>query len=219
MLPFEAFTGRVLPLDRANVDTDQIIPKQFLKSIKRTGFGDHLFDSWRFDDPGTLGMEPESRRLNQDFVLNDAQYAGSEILLAGENFGCGSSREHAVWALMEYGFRAVIAPSFADIFTGNCFKNGLLPIALRQEDVTALMSECIHTPGFSLHVDLEACLVNHEDGREYSFSLKESDRQGFLKGLDDIGLSLAHGDEIRDFESRHRTRFPWLFENQPCRGS
>ena len=219
MQPCEAFTALVAPLDRANVDTDQIIPKQFLKSIKRTGFGAHLFDSWRFDDPGILGMAPESRQVNTDFVLNQPRYAGCEILLAGENFGCGSSREHAVWALMEYGFRAVIAPSFADIFTSNSCKNGLLPIVLKQEAVSALMAECTGCQGFSLHVDLESCLVKHPDGRELSFSLKDSDRHRMLKGLDEIGLSLAHGDEIRSFESRHRERFPWLFENQPCRGS
>lgn len=218
MQPFVAFTGLVAPLERANVDTDQIIPKQFLKSIKRTGFGAHLFDAWRFDDPGLLGMAPESRRMNSQFVLNHPRYQGAEILLAGENFGCGSSREHAVWALMEYGFRAVIAPSFADIFNNNCFKNGLLPIALKQEDVQQLMDECKESIGFSLHIDLEGREVRREDGLRFAFDLKESDHVRLLKGLDDIGLSLAHATEIRDFEFRHRQRFPWLFENQPCRG-
>ena len=217
MQPFIAFTGLVAPLERANVDTDQIIPKQFLKSIKRTGFGAHLFDAWRFDDPGLLGMAPESRRANPEFVLNHPHYEGAEILLAGENFGCGSSREHAVWALMEYGFRAVIAPSFADIFNNNCFKNGLLPIALKHEDVQQLMLECKESKGFSLHIDLEAREVRHPGGRSFAFNLKESDYVRLLKGLDDIGLSLAHANEIRDFESSHRQRFPWLFENQPCR--
>lgn len=218
MQPFVAFTGLVAPLERANVDTDQIIPKQFLKSIKRTGFGAHLFDAWRFDDPGLLGMAPESRRTNSQFVLNHPRYQGAEVLLAGENFGCGSSREHAVWALMEYGFRAVIAPSFADIFNNNCFKNGLLPIALKQEDVQQLMDECKESIGFSLHIDLEAREVRREDRLRFAFDLKESDHVRLLKGLDDIGLSLAHAREIRDFEFRHRQRFPWLFENQPCRG-
>ena len=217
MQAFEAFTGLVAPLDRANIDTDQIIPKQFLKSIKRTGFGAHLFDAWRFEDPGLLGMDPESRQASPEFVLNDPRFRGAEILIAGENFGCGSSREHAVWALMEYGFRTVIAPSFADIFTSNCFKNGLLPIVLDSGAVRSLMQESITTPGFSLQIDLEAGAVRHEDGREFAFYVKESDRQRFLQGLDEIGLSLAHADEIRDFESRHKQRFPWLFENQPCR--
>lgn len=219
MQAFEAFTGLALPLDRANVDTDQIIPKQFLKSIKRTGFGAHLFDAWRFDDPGLLGMDPESRQANAEFVLNDPRFRGAEILIAGENFGCGSSREHAVWALMEYGFRTVIAPSFADIFTSNCFKNGLLPIVLQPGEVRSLIAECTSTPGFSLHIDLEAGLVIHEGGREFTFTMKEGDRQRFLQGLDEIGLSLAHAVEIRAFESRHKARFPWLFENQPCRAS
>ncbi len=219
MQAFEAFTGLVAPLDRANVDTDQIIPKQFLKSIKRTGFGAHLFDAWRFNDPGLLGMAPESRQPNPKFVLNDPRFRSAEILLAGENFGCGSSREHAVWALMEYGFRTVIAPSFADIFTSNCFKNGLLPIVLDKGDVSALMLECTNTRGFSLQVDLEAGVVRHEDGRAFNFHVKPSDRQRFLQGLDEIGLSLAHADEIRNFEFRHKERFPWLFENQPCRAS
>ena len=219
MQAFEAFTGLVAPLDRANVDTDQIIPKQFLKSIKRTGFGAHLFDAWRFEDQGLLGMKPEFRRANSEFVLNDPRYNGAEILLAGENFGCGSSREHAVWALMEYGFRTVIAPSFADIFTTNCFKNGLLPIVLDTGDVRSLISECTDTPEFSLHIDLEAGLVSHQDGPTFNIAVNESDRRRLLKGLDEIGLSLARSDEIRSFESRHKERFPWLFENQPCRTS
>lgn len=217
MQAFEAFTGLVAPLDRANVDTDQIIPKQFLKSIKRTGFGAHLFDAWRFEDPGLLGMDPGSRKVNPQFVLNDPRFSRAEILIADENFGCGSSREHAVWALMEYGFRTVIAPSFADIFASNCRKNGLLPIVLDSRDVRSLMRECIDTRGFNLRIDLEAGLVTHEDGREFAFSVKEGDRQRFLQGLDEIGLSIAHAGEIREFESRHKERFPWLFENQPCR--
>ena len=218
MQSFTHFTGLVAPLDRANVDTDQIIPKQFLKSIKRTGFGAHLFDAWRFEDAGVLGMAPESRRLNAGFVLNEPHYVGAEILLARENFGCGSSREHAVWALMEYGFRSVIAPSFADIFTSNCYKNGLLPIVLDASVVSELMRECQQHRGFSLRIDLRVCEVRHGDGRAWDFPVKASDRQRLLEGLDDIGLSLAHADEIRAFESRHRQRFPWLFENQPCRG-
>ena len=219
MQPFTAVSGLVAPLDRANVDTDQIIPKQFLKSIKRTGFGAHLFDAWRFQDAGVLGMAPEARPANPDFVLNEARYAGAEILLAGENFGCGSSREHAVWALMEYGFRGVVAASFADIFTGNCFKNGLLPVVLDASLVASLIKECRAQQGFSLTIDLEACEVRHQDGRVWGFDVKASDRQRLLQGLDDIGLSLAHAEEIRAFEARHQARFPWLFENQPCRST
>ncbi len=217
MQTLKPFTGLVVPLARANVDTDQIIPKQFLKSIKRTGFGAHLFDAWRFEDAGVLGMPAHSRRLNTGFVLNEPRYAGAEILLAGENFGCGSSREHAVWALVEYGFRAVMAPSFADIFTSNCFRNGLLPIVLDGDVLSALMAECAATPGFSLHVDLDASRVVHGDGREFAFEVPGDERERLLRGLDDIDLSLAHADEIRTFERRHRQRFPWLFENQPCR--
>jgi len=217
MQAFTSITGLVAPLERANVDTDQIIPKQFLKSIKRTGFGAHLFDAWRFFDAGILGMVPEARRANPDFVLNEPRYAGARILLANDNFGCGSSREHAVWALMEYGFRSVIAPSFADIFTSNCFKNGLLPVVLPQPSVEALMRECKRSPGFSLSIDLDACEVQHADGRRFQFQVKASDRQRLLQGLDEIGLSLEHESEIKSFEARHKSRFPWLFENQPCR--
>ena len=219
MQQYTEFTGVVAPLDRANVDTDQIIPKQFLKSIKRTGFGAHLFDAWRFEDAGVLGMAPESRTTNHQFVLNEARYQGAQILLAGENFACGSSREHAVWALMEYGFRCVIAPSFADIFTGNCFKNGLLPVVLDGAEVSALLRECESNPGFSLIVDLAAMHIGHADGRAWPFRIKAGDRERLLQGLDDIGLSLAHAQDIRAFETRHQARFPWLFEDQPCRNA
>jgi len=217
MQAFTEVKGLVAPLDRANIDTDQIIPKQFLKSIKRTGFGAHLFDAWRFLDAGVLGMAPATRRTNPEFVLNEPRHRGAPILLAGENFGCGSSREHAVWALMEYGFRSVIAPSFADIFTSNCFKNGLLPVALPAQVVAALMGECQNTQGFTLAIDLEACEVRHADARPFPFHIKASDLQRLLQGLDEIGLSLAHASDIKSFEARHKSRFPWLFENQPCR--
>jgi len=208
---FIVHEGLVAPLDRVNVDTDAIIPKQFLKSIKRTGFGPNLFDEWRYLDHGEPGMDNSRRPLNPDFVLNQPRYQGASILLAGKNFGCGSSREHAPWALQQYGFRAVIAPSFADIFFNNCFKNGLLPILLTEEQVGRLFEEVKSTPGYRLIVDLDKLLVTNETGSiSYPFSIDPFRRYCLMNGLDDIGLTLKHADEIREFEKRHLAEQPWL---------
>ena len=210
MTPFTVLTGLVAPLDRANVDTDQIIPKQYLKSIRRTGFGDYLFDAWRFEDEGDIGMTPNERTINRSFVLNQPRYQGAQILVAGPNFGCGSSREHAVWALSEYGFRCVIAPSFADIFHSNCFKNGLLPVVLPKETVDELMAGAADG-GFELTVDLPAQTVTLPDGRSIGFDIDPNRKRMLVEGLDDIGLTLAEADAIRRFETGHRQRMPWLF--------
>jgi 3-isopropylmalate/(R)-2-methylmalate dehydratase small subunit len=212
MKPFTLVTGLVAPLDRANVDTDQIIPKQFLKSIHRTGFGDNLFDGWRYLDEGEIGRTPNERQINHDFVLNRPAYQGAQILLARRNFGCGSSREHAVWALEEYGFRCVIAPSFADIFFSNCFKNGFLPVVLEEEIVDELFKEVERNPGFSLTVDLPAQEVRLADGRVFGFEIDPTRKRSLVEGLDEIGLTLAHRSEIEAFERSHRQRMPWLFE-------
>lgn len=209
--PFETVTGLVVPLDRANVDTDQIIPKQYLKSIKRTGFGVNLFDDWRYLDPGEPGQDHSQRRLNPDFVMNQPRYQGAEILLAGENFGCGSSREHAPWALGDYGIRVVIAPSFADIFYSNCLKNGLLPVVLDKEAVDGLFRECEARPGYRLTVDLNEQAVTTDDGRSHKFEIDPESKHRLLNGLDDIGLTLAMADKIRDYEEQARQRSPWLF--------
>ena len=209
--PFVRHTGTVVPLDRANVDTDQIIPKQFLKSIRRTGFGDNLFDAWRYLDEGDIGMNPNMRRVNHDFVLNLPRYAEGSILLARANFGCGSSREHAVWALLEYGFRCVIAPSFADIFFTNAQKNGLLLIALADEAVAALFAKA-DGEGFSLAVDLPAQTLTGQ-GFEVRFDIEPERKRLLINGLDDIGMTLAHADAIRAFEAEHRARRPWTFES------
>ncbi|AOD13927.1 3-isopropylmalate dehydratase small subunit [Xanthomonas fragariae] len=211
MKPFTQHTGLVAPLDRANVDTDQIIPKQFLKSIKRTGFGPNLFDEWRYLDIGEPGRDNSQRPINPEFVLNFPRYQGASVLLARENFGCGSSREHAPWALDEYGFRAVIAPSFADIFFNNSFKNGLLPIVLAGPEVDALFEQCLVTEGYQLTVDLAAQRVLRPDGVEYSFDIDAFRKHCLLNGLDDIGLTLQEADAIGRFEQGHRTRQPWLF--------
>ncbi|MBB3781063.1 3-isopropylmalate/(R)-2-methylmalate dehydratase small subunit [Xanthomonas campestris] len=211
MTPFTQHTGLVAPLDRANVDTDQIIPKQFLKSIKRTGFGPNLFDEWRYLDVGEPGRDNSQRPLNPEFVLNFPRYQGASVLLARENFGCGSSREHAPWALDEYGFRAVIAPSFADIFFNNSFKNGLLPIVLAEAEVDALFAQCLATEGYRLTVDLAAQRVRHPDGVEYGFEIDAFRKHCLLNGLDDIGLTLQDADAIGRFEQGHRARQPWLF--------
>ncbi len=210
MEAFEQHQGTVAPLDRANVDTDQIIPKQFLKSIRRTGFGDNLFDAWRYLDEGEIGKNANERRINHDFVLNEPRYAGASVLLARENFGCGSSREHAVWALQEYGFRCVIAPSFADIFFNNSLKNGLLPVVLTKEDVGELFGIVEREAGYTLHVDLGTQSVR---GRGFAahFDIEPEPKRLLLQGLDDIGATLAHADAIRGFESRHRQRMPWVF--------
>ncbi len=210
MKAFETFTGLVAPLDRANVDTDQIIPKQFLKSIRRTGFGDNLFDGWRYEDEGQPGQTANERRINHRFVLNAPKYQGAQVLLARQNFGCGSSREHAVWALMEYGFDAVIAPSFADIFYGNCFKNGLLPIVLEEEIIDTLFGAATSEAGLELTVDLEAQTVTMRDGESISFEMDPVRKRKLLLGLDDIGLTLAERDRITAFEEAHYARMPWL---------
>jgi 3-isopropylmalate/(R)-2-methylmalate dehydratase small subunit len=203
--------GIVAPLDRANVDTDAIIPKQFLKSIRRTGFGPNLFDEWRYLDHGEPGIDNSKRPLNPDFVLNQARYQGATILLARKNFGCGSSREHAPWALQQYGFRAVLAPSFADIFYNNCFKNGLLPITLSEATIDLLFNEVNAFVGYQLLIDLEQQVIATTNGdRQFKFDIDPFRKHCLLNGLDDIGLTLRHADKIREFEARHLTSQPWL---------
>jgi 3-isopropylmalate/(R)-2-methylmalate dehydratase small subunit len=209
MKAFTKITALVAPLDRANVDTDAIIPKQFLKSIQRAGFGPYLFDEWRYLDHGEPGMDCTNRPLNQDFILNKPEYQGAEILLTRENFGCGSSREHAPWALEDYGFRAIIAPSFADIFYNNCFKNGLLPIHLPADVVDSLFNEL--TEGYRLTIDLAAQKITTPSGREIAFDVDENRKYRLLNGLDDIGLTLQHADEINAYEAARAKRAPWLF--------
>ena len=210
MEKFAQLDGLVVPLDRANVDTDAIIPKQFLKSIKRSGFGPNAFDEWRYLDHGEPGMDNSRRPLNPDFVLNQPRYQGAQILLARENFGCGSSREHAPWALEDYGFRAIIAPSFADIFYNNCFKNGLLPIRLDADKVDELFKAVEATPGYRLQIDLEQQSITAPDGTKYPFEVEAFRKHCLLNGLDDIGLTLQHVDEIAAFEAKHRAAQPWL---------
>jgi len=211
MEPFRIHTGIVVPLDRANVDTDAIIPKQFLKSIKRSGFGPNLFDAWRYLDRGEPGQDYSKRPKNPDFVLNHPRYHGASILLARRNFGCGSSREHAAWALTDYGFRAVIAPSFADIFYNNCFKNGLLPIVLTESEVDRLFHAVKAFPGFKLTIDLEAQSVHTPDGQHaHRFDVDPFRKHCLLHGHDDIALTLAHADEIRAFETKRLADQPWL---------
>jgi len=211
MQKFEKLTGLVAPLDRANVDTDAIIPKQYLKSIKRTGFGPSLFDDWRYLDPGEPGMDHGQRRLNPDFVLNQPRYKGASILLARKNFGCGSSREHAPWALLEHGFRALIAPSYGDIFYNNSLKNGLLPIVLDESRVDRLFHEVAAFPGFGLTVDLPAQSVLLPDGQSYQFDIDPFRKDCLLNGLDEIGLTLRHAEKIRTFEEKRKLAQPWLF--------
>jgi len=213
MEKFKTFRGIVCPLDRANVDTDAIIPKQFLKSIKRTGFGPNLFDEWRYLDVGEPGRDNSQRPLNPDFVLNDPRYRGASILLARENFGCGSSREHAPWALLDYGFRVIIAPSFADIFYNNCFKNGILPIVLPEETVDELFRKAQDEQALEITVDLEKQRLILDDGTEIPFEVDSFRKHCLLEGLDDIGLTLQHVDEIRAYEKRRKQEAPWLFEN------
>lgn len=211
MEKFTLLNGLVAPLDRANVDTDAIIPKQFLKSIKRTGFGPNLFDEWRYLDRGEPGMDNSKRALNPDFPLNQSRYQGATILLTRKNFGCGSSREHAPWALQQYGFRAIVAPSFADIFFNNCFKNGLLPIVLAEAQVDRLFDEVKAFPGFRLIVDLEKQLITTANGSEsFPFEVDAFRKYCLLNGLDDIDLTLQHADKIRAFEERHLAQQPWL---------
>ncbi|WP_085316454.1 3-isopropylmalate dehydratase small subunit [Derxia lacustris] len=210
MEKFEVHTGLVVPLDRANVDTDAIIPKQFLKSIKRTGFGPNLFDEWRYLDRGEPGRDNSGRPLNPDFVLNQPRYGGASVLLARKNFGCGSSREHAPWALQQYGFKAVIAPSFADIFFGNCYKNGLLPIVLPELVLDRLFNEVAAFVGYQLTVDLPRQLVIEPNGTGHEFAIDPFRKQCLLNGWDDIGLTLRHKDKIAEFEQRRLAQFPWL---------
>ncbi len=211
MKAFTQVTAKALPLDRPNVDTDAIIPKQYLKSIKRTGFGPFLFDDWRYLDPGTLDIAPASRRLTPDFVLNDPKHAGAEILLARDNFGCGSSREHAVWALDDQGFRAVIAPSYADIFFSNCFKNGFLPVALKEEEVQALFDVVTADAAAEITIDLPAQQVRLPDGRSFAFDINPHHKHNLVNGLDEIGLTLQSADAITAYEARRREQTPWLF--------
>ena len=210
MEKFERLTAIVAPLDRPNVDTDAIIPKQFLKSIRRSGFGPNLFDEWRYLDHGEPDQDNSGRPLNPDFALNQARYQGARILLGRENFGCGSSREHAVWALEDYGFRVVIAPSFADIFFNNCFKNGMLPFVLDAEKVEALFKAVEATPGYTLTVDLQAQTVTTPTGEVFGFEVDAFRKHCLLEGLDDIGLTLQHADAIRAYEARRRAEAPWL---------
>ena len=213
MKAFTKITATVAPLDRSNVDTDAIIPKQFLKSIKRSGFGPNAFDEWRYLDHGEPGMDNSKRPLNPDFSLNQPRYQGAQILLTRKNFGCGSSREHAPWALDDYGFRAVIAPSFADIFFNNCYKNGLLPIVLTEEQVDQLFKEVEANEGYQLSIDLAEQTLTTPSGETFKFDITEHRKHCLLNGLDEIGLTLQHADEIRDFEEKRRQSQPWLFNS------
>ena len=215
MQKFQVHQGLVVPLDRANVDTDAIIPKQFLKSIQRAGFGPNLFDAWRYMDEGQPGQDAATRRPNPDFVLNQARYAGASILLARENFGCGSSREHAPWALEDFGIRALIAPSYADIFHNNCFKNGVLPISLPAAEVEGLFQAVAAHPGYRLTIDLGAQQVRTPDGSALPFAVDEFRKYCLLEGLDEIGLTLRHAEEIGLYEADRRARQPWLFSARP----
>ena len=211
MKPFTQLDGLVAPLDRANVDTDAIIPKQFLKSIKRSGFGPNAFDEWRYLDVGQPGQDNSTRPLNPDFVLNQARYQGAQILLTRDNFGCGSSREHAPWALEDYGFRVLIGPSFADIFFNNSFKNGLLPIKLDAAEVDELFRQCEATEGYRLAVDLAAQTITRPDGKSIAFDIDPFRKECLLNGWDDIGLTLRHADKIRAFEEQRRAQHPYYF--------
>jgi 3-isopropylmalate/(R)-2-methylmalate dehydratase small subunit len=214
MQAFTVHMGLVAPLDRANVDTDAIIPKQFLKSIQRSGFGPNLFDEWRYLDKGEPGQDPASRKSNPDFVLNQPRYAGASVLLARQNFGCGSSREHAPWALEQYGFRAIIAPSFADIFFNNCFKNGVLPIVLDEAQVSRLFDEVAVTPGYQLIIDMPRQVIVKPDGTELPFDVQPFRKYCLVNGFDDIGLTLRHADKVRAFEAERLAKMPWLAHTQ-----
>jgi len=207
---FKQLTAIVAPMDRANVDTDAIIPKQFLKSIQRAGFGPNLFDEWRYEDVGEPGMDNTKRPLKKDFVLNQPRYQGAKILLARDNFGCGSSREHAPWALEDYGFRVIIAPSFADIFFNNSFKNGLLPIVLDEKTVDDLFNEVFTQDGYALEIDLENQTITKPNGEKIIFEVDAFRKHCLLNGLDDIGLTLQHADEIKAFEENYQAQYPWL---------
>ncbi|MDQ6963087.1 MAG: 3-isopropylmalate dehydratase small subunit [Mariprofundaceae bacterium] len=211
MQAFISLDGLVMPLDRANVDTDAIIPKQFLKSIKRTGYGPFLFDEWRYLDVGDVGMDCSQRPLNPDFVMNQARYQGASILLSRDNFGCGSSREHAPWALLDAGFRCVIAPSFADIFYNNCFKNGILPIVVAHEHLDTLFADCFANEAYQLSIDLAAQTLKTPSGDVLSFSVDDFRKHCLLHGLDDIGLTLQQQDAISTYEAKRKQEAPWLF--------
>lgn len=211
MEKFTKFTAIVAPMDRANVDTDAIIPKQFLKSIKRTGFGPNLFDEWRYEDVGEPGRDNSKRPLRKDFVLNQPRYQGAQILIARENFGCGSSREHAPWALKDYGFDVIIASSFADIFFNNSFKNGILPIVLDEQTVDGLFKEVFAQEGYELTIDLDNQQIIKPNGETIGFDVDAFRKHCLLNGLDDIGLTLQHEDEIKTFETKHKAASPWLF--------
>ena len=215
MQKFSLLKGLVAPMDRENVDTDAIIPKQFLKSIRKTGFGQNLFDEWRYLDPGYPGQDPSTRKINPDFVLNLPRYGGASILLARKNFGCGSSREHAPWALDQYGFRAIIAPSYADIFFNNSFKNGLLPIVLSETQVARLFDETLAFPGYQLTIDLERQVVVKPDGEELPFEVQAFRKYCLLNGFDDISLTLRHADKIKAFEAERLVNKPWLARTLP----
>ena len=210
MQKFTLHKGLVAPMDRENVDTDAIIPKQFLKSIKKTGFGENLFDAWRYLDAGFPGQDPTSRKINPNFVLNQPRYKTASVLLARKNFGCGSSREHAPWALDQYGFRAIIAPSYADIFFNNSFKNGLLPIVLSEAHVAALFDEALAFPGYELTIDLARQVVVKPQGEELPFDIQPFRKYCLLNGFDDIGLTLRHADKIKTFELERLANKPWL---------
>jgi 3-isopropylmalate/(R)-2-methylmalate dehydratase small subunit len=214
MQAFTVHQGLVAPMDRENVDTDAIIPKQFLKSIARSGFGPNLIDAWRYLDPGEPGQDPSSRKPNPDFVLNQPRYKGASVLLARSNFGCGSSREHAPWALDQFGFRALIAPSFADIFFNNCFKNGLLPIVLPESQVARLFDEVLAFPGYTLTVDLPRQVIVKPDGTELPFEVQPFRKYCLVNGFDDIGLTLRHADKIKAFEAERLAKMPWLAQTQ-----
>ena len=211
MKAFTQLNGLACPIDRANIDTDAIIPKQFLKSIKRSGFGPYLFDEWRYKDHGEPGMDCTNRPLNSDFVLNHPRYKGAQIMLARENFGCGSSREHAPWAIEDYGFRVIIAASYADIFFNNCYKNGMLPIVASHAMVDKLFKECEVTEGYALNVDLPSQTVTLPSGEVFSFEINATSKHNLLNGLDEIGLTLLHAEKIKSFEQKHKQNQPWLF--------
>jgi 3-isopropylmalate/(R)-2-methylmalate dehydratase small subunit len=211
MKPFNRLQSLVVPIDRANVDTDALIPKQFMKSIRRTGFGDNLFDEWRYLDRGEPGQDVSQRPRNMAFALNQSRYVGAQILLARENFGCGSSREHAVWALNDFGIRVLLAPSFADIFFNNCFKNGMLPIVFSTELIAQLFNEVEYNPGYTLTVDLSSQTIQSSTGMSMSFEVDASRKHRLLEGLDDIGITLQKAERIRAYEARQRQNTPWLF--------
>jgi len=211
MQAFTKLNGLVVPLDRANVDTDAIIPKQFLKSIKRTGYGPFLFDEWRYEDVGQPEMDCSNRPIRKDFVLNQPRYKGAEIMLARENFGCGSSREHAPWAIVDYGISCVIAPSFADIFYNNCFKNSILPVVLSDAEMDVLFAETTNQEGYTLNVDLEAQTVTTPSGQVFHFEVDDFRKHCLLNGLDDIGLTLQQAGKIKAYEEKRKADAPWLF--------